>query len=250
MATFILIHGAWHGGWCWERVVPLLEKQGHCVLAPDLPGMGDDHTPLDKITLDVWARFVADLVLQQDEKVILVGHSRGGIVISQAAEYCAEKIENLVYLTAYLLPNKQTILKTLEQHPPRESDRLPKFIMSDDMRASVVESADVRDFFYNCTDAEWCDRAAARLCWEPVMSFSTPVKISEEKFGKIPRSYIECLQDKGIPISMQREMQSALPCERVITLDTDHSPFYSAPEQLAAGLIELAQSKKIVKRIS
>jgi len=64
MTTFILIHGAWHGGWCWERIVPLLEQQGHRVLAPDLPGMGNDSTPLATITLDYWAQFVADLVRQ------------------------------------------------------------------------------------------------------------------------------------------------------------------------------------------
>jgi len=84
MTTFGLIHGAWHGAWCWERVVPSLERRGARVVAPDLPGMGQDKTPLSGITLAVWARSVADLVEQQSEPAVLVGHSRGGIVISQA----------------------------------------------------------------------------------------------------------------------------------------------------------------------
>ena len=117
MATFILIHGAWHGGWCWERVVPLLEAQGHRVLAPDLPGMGNDHAPLNTITLDTWARFVADLIRQQNEKVILVGHSRGGVVISQAAEYVPKHIQGLIYLAAFLIPKGETLWGTLQQHP-------------------------------------------------------------------------------------------------------------------------------------
>ena len=63
MTIFILIHGAWHGSWCWERVIALLQAPGHHVLAPDLPGMGeDDSTPLNEITLDGWAHYVSDLV--------------------------------------------------------------------------------------------------------------------------------------------------------------------------------------------
>jgi pimeloyl-ACP methyl ester carboxylesterase len=96
MAVFVLVHGAWHGAWCWERVLPLLEQRGHRVLAPDLPGMGRDPTPLAAITLDGWARFVVDLVGRQAEPVILVGHSRGGAVTSQAADRVPDRVAILV----------------------------------------------------------------------------------------------------------------------------------------------------------
>ncbi|MGB6976456.1 MAG: alpha/beta fold hydrolase [Gammaproteobacteria bacterium] len=239
MATFILIHGAWHGGWCWERIVPLLEKQGHRVLAPDLPGMGKDHTPLAEITLDRWAQFVADLIAQQDEKVILVGHSRGGIVISQAAEYAAKHIQGLIYLAGFLIPNGETSMETLQRHPPGP-ERPIDFVFSSDQSTATVTAESVRENFYNTTSDIWIERAKSQLGAEPMISYKTPLRLTEAGFGQVPRAYIECLQDRAIPISLQRSMLSALPCEHVVTLDTDHSPFYSAPEILVSQLTELA----------
>ncbi|HLY58890.1 MAG TPA: alpha/beta fold hydrolase, partial [Stellaceae bacterium] len=75
MSSFVLVHGAWHGKWCWEKLVPLLEAAGHEVLAPDLPGMGDDRTPAT-LSLAAWADFVARRIEDCAEPVILVGHSR------------------------------------------------------------------------------------------------------------------------------------------------------------------------------
>lgn len=240
MATFILIHGAWHGSWCWERVVPLLSKMGHRVLAPDLPGMGEDSTPLDKITLDIWAKFVANLVSKQKEKVILVGHSRGGIVISQAAEYAPQNIGGLIYLSAFLIQSGGTLLDTLHQHP-RDPERPADLIISSDNNTSTITAAAIRNTFYNTTSENWIHRAAAQMGPEPMTSFITPLALTDANFDQVPRAYIECLQDNAIPIELQRKMVSVLPCQQVTTLDTDHSPFYSAPELLAAQLADLAR---------
>jgi pimeloyl-ACP methyl ester carboxylesterase len=239
MATFILIHGAWHGSWCWERIIPLLEAQGHRVLAPDLPGMGNDHSPLANITLDTWVQFVCNLVRQQNEKVILVGHSRGGIVISQAAEYVADHIQGLIYLTAFLIPNSETLLETLQRHP-RDPERQPDLVISADRSTSTVTEASIRDTFYNTTPDDWAKRAASQVGPEPMTVFVTALALSDAAFGKVPRAYIECLQDKAIPLDLQRSMVSKLPCQTVVSLDTDHSPFYSAPEALTSRLLELA----------
>lgn len=86
MSTYLLVHGAWHGGWCWRKVVPLLEAQGHKVLAPTLPGHGEDKTPAAAVTLRSYADTICRLAGAQTKPVILVGHSMGGIVITQAAE--------------------------------------------------------------------------------------------------------------------------------------------------------------------
>lgn len=244
MVTFILIHGAWHGGWCWERILPLLTAQGHRVLAPDLPGMGRDTTPLSSITLEDWTQFVTALVLKQDEKVILVGHSRGGIIISQVAEYAATQIKTLVYLAAFLIPNGKTLGGTVMEHP-RVSNRLRGLALSVDQPTSTLPLAVVRDTFYNTTPEIWLQRAVSLMGPEPMANFWTPVFLSEAAFGKIPRVYIECLQDRAIPIAFQRRMRSALPCEQVLTLDTDHSPFYSAPALLAASLLSLTTTLEV-----
>src|SRR5262249_54256327 len=100
MATFLLIHGASHGGWCWEKVVPLLEERGHRALAPDLPGSGDDHnTPMTAVDLAGYVDFVSKILDKEKEPPIL-----GGLSITHAAEARRRKVRALVYLTALLPP--------------------------------------------------------------------------------------------------------------------------------------------------
>jgi len=234
MTTFCLIHGAWHGAWCWQRVTPLLEHRGIRVIAPDLPGMGEDGTALSGITLDLWARFVANLVEQQPEPVVLVGHSRGGIVISQASEHVPERLRALVYLTAFLVPDGASLWSTMQQ-VPRDPLRPPDLVLSDDRTHSTLMPAAIRDTFYNTTSEEWAARAASLVGPEPMQPWLTPLRLSREGFGRVPRAYIECLRDRAIPLELQRLMVAATPC-RVTGLNTDHSPFFSAPEALCEQL--------------
>jgi pimeloyl-ACP methyl ester carboxylesterase len=241
MATFVLIHGAWHGGWCWERIVPLLEAKGHKVLAPDLPGMGSDPTPLKDVSVASWARFTADLVSRQAEKVVLVGHSRGGIVISQAAELVPDRIASLVYLTAFLLPNGQTMLGVMEgARAEREQGAGDVLVVSEDATTCTVRPEEAAPIFYNTTEPYWVVRASAHLVPEPTASFATPIAVTEERFGRVPRIYVECTEDRAIPIALQRRMHEGLPCTTVLSLETDHSPFYSAPAELVAVLDGIA----------
>ena len=101
MTNFLLIHGACHGGGCWERVTPLLEAAGHSVVAPDLPGHGANTTRVSELSLKRYGEFVSELAASNGP-VVLVGHSMAGAVISRAAEAVPDQIERLVYLTAYL----------------------------------------------------------------------------------------------------------------------------------------------------
>lgn len=239
MSTFVLVHGAWHGAWCWERVVPLLEAHGHSVIAPDLPGMGNDRTPLGAVTLEVWARFVAAIVRQQAEPVILVGHSRGGIVVSQAAEYVPDRIRTLVYLAAFLVPGGRTLLDTMRRIPPRPESK-ESLVFAPDQTTSTIAPDAVRRVFYNTTPDEWVARAAELSGPEPMVSFTTPLQVTDERYGLVDRVYIECTEDRAIAPPLQRLMVAEMPCREVIPMDTDHSPFYSAPDLLAAHLLAIA----------
>jgi pimeloyl-ACP methyl ester carboxylesterase len=238
MATFVLIHGGCCGGTDWEHVQRSLEKRGHVVCAPDLPGMGDDPTPLREVSLERWGRFVADLIARQTEPAILVGHSRGGIVISQAAEYLAARIKVLVYVAGMLVPSGST--------QGQVSARLPRdtsfFTLSEDGISISADLDKARSVVFNTTSRQEADRALARLCPEPTASFSWPVHVTDESFGRIPRVYIETLQDNAIPVQLQRMMQLSLPCRRVITMDTDHSPAHSASQLLADHLESIADA--------
>lgn len=237
MGKFILVHGAWHGAWCWEKVVPLLEEAGHEVVTFDLPGHGDDATSIPNVSLQAYTdRIVAELDAS-DEAVVLVGHSMGGIPLSQAAEARPEKISKLVYLTAFLLKDGQTLLEVAGADV--DALVLPNAEFSEDQSAAMVKDEALRETFYaDCTDEDF-ERAKERLVWQAVAPFATPVSVSEISAG-VSKVYIECAGDRAISIACQRAMQQGVGVDEVITMETSHSPFLSAPEELAGNLGRVA----------
>jgi pimeloyl-ACP methyl ester carboxylesterase len=241
MSTFLLVHGAWHGAWCWHKLVPRLEKLGHTVIATDLPAMGRDRTSVKRVSLTTWREHVCQIIDEQPEPVVLVGHSRGGIVISEVAEHRPERIRLLVYLTAFLPRNGESLFDLAS----RATDSLvpPAMVMSEDKSSSTVREEIVRDAFYGeCSEDDF---ALARLCLqpEPTLPLATPVQLSDAKFGTVPRVYIECLRDRAVTPSFARMMYSAQPCRQVLTIDADHSPFFSRPDELASKLLLLSDPR-------
>ncbi len=237
MKTFILIHGSWHSAWNWHRVVPLIEKAGHQAIAIDLPGMGRDKTPIQEVKLETTVEKICTLIDSIPGKVILVGHSKNGIMISQAAEYRPHKIEKLVYLAAYLIPNGKTqkeysMLDTegwlrpyVTQHPETNSHTLQSTIFKEGL-------------YHDCED-EITDLAKVLLSNEPVESAITPLKLTDENFGRVPRVYVECTEDRAVTPFIQRKMYGETPCEKVYSLPTSHSPFFSRPKDLVDILLDL-----------
>jgi pimeloyl-ACP methyl ester carboxylesterase len=227
----VLVAGAWHGAWCWEKVTPLLEAQGHRVSVPELPATGADRSDPAGVTLEGWAQFVAGVVAREPEPVTLVGHSRGGIVISRAAELAPERLRRLVYLSAYLLPAGASLAAAARTD--LESLVPPNMIpvasgATCNLQPQVIRSA----LFGQCSDADY-EHALARMTPEPLKPLVTPLKVTAQRFGSVPRAYIECLQDRTITLTAQRRMHAELPCDPVLTLDSDHSPFLSHPAELA-----------------
>jgi pimeloyl-ACP methyl ester carboxylesterase len=237
MATFVLVHGAWHGAWCWFKVIPLLEKRGHTVVAVDLPSHGIDRTPTRDVSLELYAECVCRVLDSYREPVILVGHSMGGLVISRAAELRPAKIGKLVYIAAFLLPSGATILETTSTEANARA--MTGLVLTEDGSAASVKAESIRHTFY--ADCEDCDVALARTLLVPqALAVSvTPLSTTDENWGRVPRFYIECTYDNAIPIEAQRAMVSRLPCRRVITMETSHSPFFASPGELSAHLLQL-----------
>lgn len=236
-ATFLLVHGAWHGAWCWHKVAPLLAAGGARVIAPDLPSMGADVTPSNVITLDYWARFIADIVERESAPVTLVAHSRGGIIASRAAELVPDRIRRLVYVAAYLLPARATVAAAARG----DADSLipDNMIPASSGLTCTVRADVIREALYGrCTDAD-VEFAQSRLSPEPLKPLVTPLDVTPERFGRVPRAYVETRFDNVITHAAQARMQAALPCDPVFTLETDHSPFLSQPEALARILISI-----------
>lgn len=207
------------------------------MVAPDLPGHGEDKTAIPEISLQAYADSVCKVLDAQSEPVVLVGHSMGGIVITQAAENRPEKIKTLVYVCAFLLGSGESLLQVAEGDT--ESSALPNLIMAEDESYITVRDEAIKGLFYgDCTDEDVA-RAKSLLVPQAAAPFATPVHTTEENFGRIPRVYIQCLRDRAISPSLQKRMYTALPCPKVISMDTSHSPFLSAPEELARHLTSL-----------
>lgn len=235
--TYILVHGAWHGAWCWDKLIPSLERAGHEAVALDLPAHGQDRTPVTGLTRQHYVDRVVQTVDAQQQPVVLVGHSLAGLTISGVAEQRPEKIKLLVYLTAVLLRNGESWPEVAARNEP---SRLASSVsLSPDGTTSSVNLDRVKEIFYaDCSDVD-VERARKLLGPEPLGPRAEPVRITDQRYGRVPRVYIECLQDNAIRPSSQKNMYTAMPCEKVYRINTSHSPFLSAPAELARILGEV-----------
>ena len=238
MKTFILIHGSWHSAWNWHLVVPLLEKAGHRAIAMDLPGMGKDKTPIEDVNMHATVQRICSLIDSVEGSVILVGHSKNGIMISQAAEERPDKIEKLIYLAAYLVPNG----KTQREYSVQDTGGWlkPYVTQFPALKAHTLQPVIYHEGLYHDCPPYITELAKLLLSHEPVESGIKPLELSEERFGSVPRYYIECLQDRAVTPSIQRKMYSELPCRKVYEMDTSHSPFFSQPDELVRIFCEVA----------
>ena len=191
MASFVLIHGSWHGGWSFDLVKALLEQQGHEVIAPDLPGMGGDDAEMARITLQGWADFTIETCRKASQRpVVLAGHSRGGIVISQAAETAPDAVDALVYICAMMLPDgwSRSEFKTLEAPNPAFDALISP---TPGGAGTVISGADPASIFAHLSPPDLAARAMARLVSEPHTPRATPIHVTPERWGRIPRTYVE-----------------------------------------------------------
>jgi pimeloyl-ACP methyl ester carboxylesterase len=242
MATFVLVHGAGHGAWCWFKLVPELEALGHRAVALDLPALGDDTTPISEVTYEGSIDRVVDAVSGEGEPVILVGHSLGGVSISATAERIPDQIQLLVYLTAFLPQDGDSVTAIYESPDwPAETARISPIVSADGLSVSHTPEGASERFYHDCS-VEDVAYAVARLKPQPLVMRHTPVRVSPERFGRVARAYIHCLDDHAAPIERQRRMVARSPCQSVASLPTGHSPFLSAPVELAKVLSEMAAS--------
>lgn len=240
--TFLLVHGAWTGGWCWDSLRPLLEDRGHTVLAPDMPGHGADPSPIGEQTLETCARSLEALLEPLREPVILVGHSFGGMVISQAASCVPDKIKQLVYVAAFLPRDGESCNGITKGLRPTFREKLQAlgddFILSGDGKTSELTPNTCAGFVFSDILREQALLMAERLGPESNASQQQPVQLND-RFRSIQKTYIRCAYDRTVDIRLQDNMIATAGCERVYTLQTGHCPFASDPRGLANILLNL-----------
>jgi len=236
--TFILIHGSWHSAWNWHKVTPLLERLGHSVFAIDLPGIGRDKTPIEQVTMEMVTTKICGLIDSIEGKVILVGHSKNGIMISQVAEYRPDKIEKLIYLAAYLIPNG----KTQREYSMQDLQGVlkPYVAKHEETNSTSLGYEIYKEGLYHDCEQYITDLAKVLLSHEPFITGVTPLHLTAENFGRVPRFYIECTEDRAVTPYIQQKMYHDTPCKKVYKLPTSHSPFFSKPVELVDTFIEIA----------
>jgi pimeloyl-ACP methyl ester carboxylesterase len=224
-------------------MTPLLEKKGHRVITPELLGMNGDQAEMPIDPLSVWADQIADISREEADPVVLVGHSRAGLVISEVAERVPEKIGVLVYLSAYLLKNGQTLYE-VAQAAENAAGFAAAVEFRDDGTARFKQEY-LSKLLYNDASDEDREIAYQKLVLEPTASFTTPVRLTDDKFGRIPKAFIECARDSAIPPALQQAMQEASPVDIRYRLESGHSPFFSAPMGLMDALERIAAQLKL-----
>ncbi len=277
--AFVFIHGAWHNKATWHKVVDRLESKGYAAIALDLPGAGEysispeafRQRPLDPSAFATEPSPNAGTTQEQrnaavcsaieeaatlgNGKVVLVGHSLGGVTVTPVAESVPEQLHAVVYVTAFMLPAGMMAVQMI-QHGSMSAALVPQLFMADPEQVGAlrwdVASPDpsyralAKAAFYADLSDEETDEAMSRLhCDEPVTVALQESTMTAERFGSIPRHYVKCQQDQAITLSGQEHMISAVDntmgnATQVHFLNSSHSPFYSRPDELVAILIEAA----------
>jgi pimeloyl-ACP methyl ester carboxylesterase len=225
MSVYVLVHGAGHGAWCWETTEKDLTALGHRAVSVDLPltGLEDDAETVRRCLKDL------------DEPVILVGHSYGGLVISQAASGRSD-VSQLVYVAALLVAAAENVMTLIGQFPVTPLMGRTEFAPDG---AMILTPAATIECLYNETPIDLARAASLRM--RPTAAAGMVTSPADDPWRSIPTTYIVCERDRAISPELQRAM--AQHAGRVEIMDTDHSPFASRPEEFGRLLHRLSEPR-------
>lgn len=252
---FVLVHGISHGAWCWYKIRTLMENSGnnYKVTCLDLKGAGLDLTDPDTVfTLDDYNKPLLDFIssLPDDEKVILVGHSAGGLNITDAAYKFPNKVSLVIYVAATMLKSGYLTEQDVKDGVPDLSDFGEfhevfdiSFALGQDQPPTgiVIKKELLRKINYQMCPQEDSTLAAMLVRPGPIRAL-TSAQFDEENNEKVPRIYIKTRYDRVCKLWQQEQMIKRWPPAKVYILDSDHSPFFSAPFVLVGLLVTAAAS--------
>jgi pimeloyl-ACP methyl ester carboxylesterase len=225
----VLVHGAWMGAWAWSDVEADLEADGHDVTVVELPAHGADPATFADVSLDAYVDRVVLAIDAAPKPVVLVGHSMGGLVISQAAEERADDLEELIYVAAFLPRNGQSLLELASMDAEAEINGA----LTDDGSDGTLDirtDALVDVFCAEC-DADAQARLLANYRAEPSLPATQTVALGDA-FASVPRVFVRTTNDRALSPQHQQRMIDASSVDEQIDLASDHSPMLSHPEEL------------------
>lgn len=235
--TFVLVHGAWQGAYVWQYVKAGLEKSGQKVIVVELPAHGNDTTSPLYVSMDSYRDKVIAAINAVNTKVILVGHSMGGMVVSATAESIPNKIEKLIYVAAFVPVNGQTLIELAGQDA--QSKLGPSLIpAANHLTIDVVPENRIAIF---CQDGSAAVKQLLtdKFRVEPAIPFGMPVTLSPKAFGIVDKYYIHTIADQAISINLQHKMALAAGITKTFSLNSGHSPFLSVPDSLTNILLTI-----------
>lgn len=236
--TFVLVHGSWHGGWCWRKVADRLRADGHRVFTPTCTGLGDrKHLMSKEITLDTFVKDTVNVIEAEElTDVVLVGHSFGGSSISGAAAAVPDRIRHLVYLDSIIVEDGKTVFDTL---PPDLNNILIKAAAEHDGISIPVEPlATPAGFGVNDpADVAWMKR---RLTPMPIGVYSSPLILRGPVGNNLQRTYISCTRDRYVPLDSHKRWVKSQKGWNFVELDTGHDAMLTSPKELTELLIRLS----------
>jgi pimeloyl-ACP methyl ester carboxylesterase len=230
--TFVLVHGAWHGGWCWKRVAVLLRANGHHVYTPTLTGVADrSHLLSPDIGLDMQIDDIVQLVRWEElNDVVLVGHSSGGVVISGVAEKIENSIASLVFLDAFVPENGQSVVDIMANGANAERIRAAA-------RDGAITLPPIPASLFKLNDADeaWVDRMCTP---HPILHFTDPVMLTGARERVPRRSYILATVNDGETFVTTHARLQNDPAWRTYEIPCGHDVMLDMPQQLADVLEE------------
>jgi pimeloyl-ACP methyl ester carboxylesterase len=242
--NYVLVHGAWQAPYVWDAVKATLISEGNNVTVVELPGHGSDMTVPSTLTLNTYRDKVLDAMSRINGKVILVGHSLGGMIISAVAEQNPSQIEKLVYLSAYLPTSGQSLLTLAHTDPGSilgdSVNHVAVLTQLNDGTLDVLHSQIVNAFIQDgSTQAQNLVLQNYRV--EPAIPFTNPVTLTAANFGSVEKVYIKTLQDHVVSPGLQARMIAASNVKTVYQLNTSHSSFLVKPDSVAILLTKIGQ---------
>lgn len=236
--TYVIVPGAWSAPYAWQTVKNLLIAQGQKVVVVQLPGHGGDKTDFTTITLDKYRDRVVTVIDSLNTKVILVGHSMAGMVISEVAEKVPSKIEKMIYIAAYLPKSGQSL--TDLAYTDTTSLLAQNLIMINGGLSLDVPHDKIPDIFIQDGTDAIKTLVLNNYTVEPGIPFGNPAILTSANWGSVDKYYIHTILDHAVTLKLQNRMVAAAGLTKIYNINSSHSPFLAKPDSLTILLQAIA----------
>ncbi|MDP3387186.1 MAG: alpha/beta hydrolase [Eubacteriales bacterium] len=233
MSRILLIHGAWHNEKCWNTVISLLEKEGYDAFALTLPGNEVDG---DKnVSYDDYVNHVVEVINNQPDDVIVVGHSSAGHVIQMAVPKVKDKVKKIIFNDAWIIPDGQSQFDLV---PEEIKNGMIEAAKASGENAIPVDPGFLRGMLATEADEETFEKLLGILVSQPLALMETPINAKPLESLNMPKVLLYCTKDISLPKEVYVGMFVALGSDQIVEVECDHEGLFTNPEAFTKGLIK------------